>query len=486
MVAMTSPISGIDPSFNQGDNDRIVMQNLYDELVQQGVEGGASHPDNIEPMLAKSWQISPDGRTYTFKLRDDVTFASGNPLTAADVVYSLNRHLNAKASAAYTMTGGLVGNFQSITALDNLTVQIQLKLADPLLLVDLARQVFIVDSKALESQGGTTDKGNAWISTHSGGSGPFVLESYQPDSQIVLRARDDYWGGTPLPTRVTIRIVQDPATLSTLADSGTFNLILQVANKDIDRIASSAGMNVLSHLSDQFVNIGLNVKKKPLDDVRVRQALNYATPVDQIIQAVGYGYVQPWVGVILDGMKFYKPLTNPYLYDLDKARALMKDAGLDHVKLAVTLVAGEPDHTAIATILQAEWAKIGVELTLNTLGPSAYYNALDGGTHDLYITRDRGHADPAFMLDYFVGCSPYNYTEYCNNEVQSWLVEAHTSNDPARRAELYQQVNQKAMAEALYIQLFQLKNVIVADQRLTGYIFYEDNYQRFAPMTIGQ
>ena len=197
-VAINSGISSIDPAFACNTQyDYWVVKNTYDTLVQYAAKPAADGRPII-PALAKSWTISKDGLTYTFKLRRDVKFSSGNPMTADDVVYGLQRVRAKKGCQDYVLTLGDPKSIASISKVDDYTVQIKLLRRSPVFLGQLTQTgLSPVDRKELAQHGGMSKAGDEWLATHAAGTGAYTIGNYQPDSEVELKARPDYWQGKP-------------------------------------------------------------------------------------------------------------------------------------------------------------------------------------------------------------------------------------------------------------------------------------------------
>ena len=207
VVAVNSGVTSLDPAQAcTAFYDYTIVKNLYDPLVDYGTKVVAGGKRQIVPALASSWKVSNGGKTYTFQLRHGVTFSSGNPLTSADVVYSLNRTIASGGCQDYVLTFN--NKFTSIKAMGQDTVQLTTAQPDPLLLDQLAQTgTGPLDEKVLKQHGGTGKAGNNWIATHAAGTGAYTLTSDQPNNKVVLTARKDYWRGTPRNTKVDIRVV---------------------------------------------------------------------------------------------------------------------------------------------------------------------------------------------------------------------------------------------------------------------------------------
>lgn len=479
IVRTTAP-DNIDPAMTCTIFGGALVNNLYDRLVEYKREGDRLGPDLV-PMVAESWEVSDDGLEYKFDIRDGMTFASGNPLRAEDVVYSLERTRELGGCQGYNLEGGLYGNITSIEASDDSTVVIRFKEPDPLFLTNLTNNIGIIDKKVLEANGGVSDEGTAWLSNNGAGSGPFTLSNYDPESQIVLEARADYWQGAPGSSRLVFQIAKDASTVELLLNSSAADAAYDVPLHDIDRISQHPALKVVAGPALTFVNVGLNINREPLSDIRVRQALTHATPVEQIIEAFGGAYAHPLVGPIMRGQPFHAELENPYPFDLEKAKALIDEAGAAGTELSIIIKSGENVHQEIATVLQEHWRQIGLEVEIRTLGSSAFFDELMGLKHDMYMIEDKSaNSDPGYLLSFFVRCGdPYNWTAYCDPQVDELLSSARSSLDQAEREKAYTAIAEKVTSDAPYIQLFQKDLAIVAGESVDGFVFSPESEDRY-------
>lgn len=474
-AAYTAPVTTIDPGSACDVPSYTTIQNLYDELV-------TTTGQVVQPMLASSYNANSNDTMYTFHLRHGVTFSSGDPLTSADVVFSLKYALKQNGCEGYVLTSGFPNEVTSIQAPNSDTVVVHLKTPDPIFLQTMSQQVVILDSKVVEAHGGNSKAGANWLSTHAAGSGPFTLTSYEPDNQIVLTARKGYWGGVPAPSKVVIRIVTDPSSMELLASSGAINMAFNVPLQDLPKVASNGNLNVIKNPSQFYVNVGFNVKKSPLNDPRVRQALTYATPFDQIVSTYGYGYATGLVGPLLPVMRGHQNLPNPYPYNPSKAKSLLTAAGVEGKSLTMVLQSGYPVEQNVATALQSAWKAVGIHLNVSIVPPSQFVNEVYNWKDQMYMITDgpEGSIDPGFFMGYFVACgNTFNWSNYCNKNVDNMLNKARTSPDPSVSTPLYQQIAQQVTKDAPYLMLLSLDHVVVTTKGLTGYTYYSDQATRF-------
>lgn len=485
-VAVNSAITTADPAFACTTYDYVVVKNTYDNLVTLGSERDATGAAKVQPALAERWELSADKRTYTFHLRSGVTFASGNPMTADDVVYSLRRVLDKEGCQQYVLTTGDAKAIKAITKVDNATVKIELRRADPLFLTLLAQTGNgVVDRKLLARHGGDGEAGDHWLATHSAGTGPYVLEAYNPDTQIDFRARKGYWGTAAKTGLVTMKIVTDATTLETLVRSGDVDMAYGIPLKDVKTLKSE-GKQVFANASQFYIYIGLNNSRPPFDDVRVRQALQAALPAGDIAQRFGYGYAQTFRGPIPPATAFSPklPAGKP---DVAKAKALLAEAGVTHATVTLDVKSGETLQADIATVVQNAYRPLGIDVKIATLGASAFSDKTNTFKSQMYIIKDGGTVnDPAYFLGFFVACgNPFNLVKYCSRSVDADLAAARREADPAKRQAAYDRLSATVDADAPVLPIFAPNNVVVAAPGLKGYVYYDDQQPLFASITVG-
>ena len=485
-VAFNSGLATIDPAFACDRSEYTVIRALYDQLVQSKPAADSKSGADVEPMLAKSWKTSKDGTTTTFELRDDVKFASGNPVTADDVVFSLNRGIDKEACANYVITAGLPDNFQSVKKLGPTTVQVVQKKPDPLFMESIAsRASSIIDSKLLKQHGGLSAKGDDWLASHGAGSGAYTLDTYRPDSEINLTATPDYWQGEQANSGVSIKIVTDPTTLETLTKSGQSNLVLGLTPKTARQLEDS-GTKIASDPSQFTTYFGMNNTKPPLDNVKVRQALAAVVPAKAISDQFGYGFSAPFVGPIPPAMDYYPdlPLPEP---DVEKGKQLIEESGVSNPSFQVDIENGESTHADIATVLQDAFKQIGVDMQIKTLGSASFTDRVYNFKSDSYIIDDGPTInDPGYFLGYLVRCGEaFNWAQYCNKSVDQKLEQARFSLSSEERAELYRQVSDQVISDAPYVSIWAKDNIVALPGGTTGYQYYTDQIPRLNAIGAG-
>lgn len=364
-IGLTSDPSHLYPLAGEELSSNIMYYNLYDPLVKRGADL------SFGPGLAESWE-NVDDVTWRFKLRDGVTFHNGNALTAADVVFTVNK-------ARESIRPDLVANIAEISAVDDLTVEIKTPKPYAVLPNDLA-ELLILDEEY------TTATGDEQMDLKPMGTGPYMLGEWIKEEKLTLKAFDDYWGGVPAIKNVTFRPITNPATRTAALLTGEVDVIQDLAVRDVDRVKREDGFTVVTRPSLLNVVLAMDTRAQsptiegdnPMTDRRVREAIARAVDVDAINKIVMNGLATPsdqfvpssHIGYV-DGMNFREM----YPLDIEKAKALMAEAGHPD-GFTMTLDATNNRYVNDAQIAQAlasMLAKIGVTLELNIMPKSNFW-----------------------------------------------------------------------------------------------------------------
>ncbi len=481
VLAWTSDVHTLNPGMAIDTASDEIILNIYDTLVDyklKEVDKGAYKAivGEFAPALAESWEISEDGRTYTFHLRKDAKFHNGDLVTSHAVKYTLD---------ALAKWGWLYSNIDSVEAPDDYTVVVHLKKADPLFLHYLwLYSAGIVNPKLVEAHGGYTSD-NKWLTSNDAGSGPYKLVSWKPGEEIVLEAVKDHWR-KPKIDKVVIKIVKDPSVVEMMLKTGEIHGPATVPDKDINMMMKEPNLKylVFDSYCDVFYVI-LNCQQYPLNVTKVRQALAWATPTDQIIKLVTYGWAEPAKSIVPKNTFGHDPSPWVYSYNITKAKELLKEAGFEKgVNLVAYIPPSWTTYVQILTILQDAWKKAGVNLEIRKVEDSTYWDMLWKGQIPVTIMDWPSFvADPGYHLMFLVHSKSIgpngNWAFYNNSKVDKLVSDAYNASDPGVKAKLLSDV-QKILAEDVpYIPLYYPKYVFFMNKKLTGYAFYPDTLTRY-------
>jgi peptide/nickel transport system substrate-binding protein len=433
-MAWAQDATGLDPHTQTAFSSLRLLDLVYETLVRHDVTL------TVVPALAESWEFSEDGMTLTFRLDADAKFHSGAQVTAADVKASLERILD-EATAAATRANFL--SIASIDTPDDTTVVFHLSQADaPILEAFTSVNAAIVPASAIEA--GT-------LGTEAVGSGPFKLESWEPNSRAVLTANADWAGGDVALDGITITVLPDETAIlaslragqtdfALLNDPLVATLVPNEPNLQLNR-APVLAYNVLQ----------LNPSRPPMDKLEVRQAIACAVNRQEIIDTAQVGEGQVTGPLTIPAYKSDPATLFCYEQDVDRAKELMAAAGeADGFTAKVIAATGEPPYAANeAQVLQSQLAAIGVKLTIETMDLKVYVDTWLKGDFDMAVAQNGGRPDPYPMYNrYFTkDGNLVKVSNFVDPELDKLLQEGRVETDPAKRKPIFQEFEAK-LAEA--------------------------------------
>lgn len=465
-----------DPAIAGETTNLFVHNTTYDQLV----EIKAGNLGKIEPKVADSWEFTPDMKTFTFKLHPGIKFASGNPLTAEDVRFTYDRIKNVKAAASTNISA-----LEKVEVVDDMTVKFTLSEATPQFLAVAANpSLGIEDSKLVKEHGGTdaadadkTDKAKEWLDQHSAGSGPYVLTSWTPKSEIVFDANKDYWRGKPAFDKVIMKHVSDPTTALQMLEKGDADIVpfldydlVEQAQADSNlkvNIGQSLDENYLAMNSDPAIS-------KPLSDKRVRQAIALSVDTDGIIKAILRGYGTRAPSIIPVGMPGVD-VKDVQPRDLTKAKALLKDAGYENGFDVNLHYGSNPTRETVAAKIKADLKEVGINVNLSPMEQSVYLSemraqklpfAFGGWTPD-YI-------DVTMWTHFFSfpDTSIAFRMKYDSPKTVEIAKQIETEMDPGKRADLVKQWETQVMDDMPYMMLYQSQTISAMNKDIKGFAFH--------------
>ncbi len=347
----SEPLTNWDPAI-EFSNGIHVHNNMYEQLLRYD-----SIEEKIIPMLAESYTVSEDGLTWTFNLRAGVKFQNGDDFTAEDVKFSVERTMQLAAGASYIWSA-----VESINVVDPLTVEFKLAYKNPLdLVAATGYAAFIYSSKCVNED-------NTWIDETPGcGTGPYMLRSAKWGDEVILQKFDGYWGGWQENSIdiVVFKKVSETATRRQMIETGEAAITVELPYTDVEVLKNNPEVVVSVNPSLQNLIGMFNTQKAPLDNVKLRQALAYAFPYQAVIDTVIGGYGQQSYGMVPAGLWGWSDQLPRYEYDLEKAKALLEEAGAgSDLSLVLTYTAGNEAEKSTAELYKSELAKLGVNLDI--------------------------------------------------------------------------------------------------------------------------
>lgn len=449
------------------------VANLVDYVVETLV--AIDQDGNVQPLLATSWEISDDGLEYTFSLREGVTFHDGLPLDAAAVKASLERVRDPNIRVV------IRGPFTAITgieAVDATTVKLVLGQPSAVLLPGLAMtQAGIVSPATIEA--GTPGYDTI---AEPVGTGPYAFAEYVEGSHVTVTRNSAYWGALPYYDTVNFQIVPEAATRESLLLAGQVDMIVLPPVADIPALEANPAVKVILAPSDRAIFISLNNNQAPLDDARVRQALNYAVDREAIVSAILFGAADVMDAPMAPSQFGYCGL-GAYPYDPDKARQLLSDAGVaPGTKLSFIAPTGRyvQDFQA-AEAIAGYLGAVGLEVELSTMDWPTYVGSIlkpadENGVELAMLGFAAPYLDAEYQLTQLRSTSAppngLNTAFYDNAEVDEWAAAALAEPDAEARKGLYCRASAQVWQDAPWIFLWNQRFPIVHSAAVTNVSYY--------------
>lgn len=461
IVLTGSDASTFDPHFCFDSATELFNKNIYSNLTRFNVGM------QIEPSLALSWSTSDDGLQWTFNLRPDVKFHDGTNLTAHDVKASFERILNPDTGSPRR---SVLIAIREVEVKDDLTVVLHTNYPTGALPQQLAHPAAAVISKAaLEAYGKELGRNPV-------GSGPFKLKEWKIGEEIVLERFENYYAGAPMVQTVYFRVVPEDSVRAMLLQAGQADIALWLPVSEVQRLSADPNIKTLEVVSVMTHYYALNCTKPMLNDVRVRQALNYALDVDLIVDHIleGQGEV---ADAPLSKLTWGYSSTKKYPYDLEKAKALLAEAGYPNgIELELWHTVGRYlMDVQINENVQAQWAKAGINVKLRQWEFQALMEAVKEGVHDMvYLgwSPSTGDADQALYatLHGSQWVPQSNRALYKNDTVDKLMDDARVEIDPVVRADLYRQAIAIITEECPWVFMFWPKQVLMYRSNIDGLV----------------
>ena len=347
------------------------VSNLYAGLVKVIVE---DEKFVTIPELAESWEVAPDGKTWTFHLRKGVVFANGDPLKSDAVVYSYQRVLKLAKSPAWLFSDVLGLTEESISAPDDYTVKIVTNGAPSNVVLTMMGNTLsgVLNPKVVKEHEVDGDMGELWLTDHSAGAGPYVLEQWERKIKVVFKANENYWRGVSRIKTVIIQDIPEPTDQLLLLKKGDIDVAWDLTAEQANSLKGDPDVSIASTPGQSDEYVGMNAGWGPFKDVRVRQAVKYAIDYDAIINKVMNGFAINNQQFLPVGYFGYVE-NNPYYQDIEKAKELMAEAGYaDGFDVELVTNTTERRRTE-AVVVQENLAKIGIRAEINLMQASQMY-----------------------------------------------------------------------------------------------------------------
>ena len=467
VAAIAGSPDQLDPHLTSAYFSFQILENVYDTLVEPDLEL------QMQPALAESWETSEDQLTWTFTLREGVTFHDGSELTADDVVYSMNR-IKEEGANAFRLE-----SVEEVTAVDDLTVEFALSRPTPNLLANVGA----FKAMAILPDGAAEDLD---LATEANGTGPFSLASYSEAEGAELEANPDYWGDGPTIEGVEFRFVSEPTAALTALQTGEIDWTDNIPPQQISTLEGEESVTVGSVPSNDYWYFAANQQREPFDDVRVRRALAFAIDREAVTQAAKFDAATVNQTAIPETSAWYYDYA-PYEHDPEQAQQLLEEAGVSDLSVELMVTDEYPETIQAAQVIESQLSEIGVTAEIRTLDFASWLDAQGQGDFDVFLLGWLGNIDPDdFYYAQHHSTGGYNFHGYANEEVDRLLDEARQETDEDTRKDLYDEAVTLIVDEASYVFLYNPDVVHGWGPDVAGYEARPDRAIRFRDVELNR
>ncbi|PFG19255.1 ABC transporter substrate-binding protein [Serinibacter salmoneus] len=466
IAAIAGEPDQLDPNNTSAYFSFQVLENVFDNLVE---------PDEnleMQPALAESWELSDDQLTWTFHLREGVTWHDGTDFTAGDVAYTYNRIMDEELANAWRFSA-----VESVEAPDDSTVVITVTQPSPNLLSSIGgfKGLGIVQEANVTS---------GEIQTAPIGTGPFSVTEYVSGDHISLAANEDYWGGEPEVAGVEFRFISEPSTALAALQNGEIDWTDNIPPQQVADLEGDDALVLGVEPSNDYWYFALNQDVEPFDDVRVRQAIAYAVDREAIVQAVSYGTAKENQLAIPQTSAWYTAY-DEYNYDLERAQELLDEAGVSDLEIDFMATSDYPESSTAAQVLASSLEDLGITVTIRTPDFATWLDEQGSGNWDALMLGWLGNIDPDdfyYAQHHSEGGS--NFQGYSNPDVDALLDSGRVETDEAARAEIYAEAATMIADDASYIYLYNPAIIQAWSPDLEGYVARSDAAIRFHDVSL--
>lgn len=456
----------LDPHAAVAAGTEEILFNIFEGLVKPDSDG------NLVPAVASDYKIEDEGKTYTFYLREGVKFHDGTPVTVEDIKYSIERC--ADTSGEGTLLVSAFSNIESVEIVDEKTVSIHLMNADTDFLSELTSAVI-----------------PAWNEDPAGnpiGTGPYRYVSRVVQDSIQLEKFEDYWGTPANITNITLKVIADSDMIVTNLKSGAIDMFCRISTDQANELAGTE-FDVYEGTMNLVQAMYLNNAFEPFADVRVRQALCYAVDAQAILDLAFDGK-----GTVIGSSmfpafgKYYMPeLSNAYPRDVEKAKALLAEAGYeDGLSFTITVPSNYQQHVDTAQIIVEQLKEVNVNASINLVEWETWVN-------DAYVGRqfeatvvgvDASTLSARALLERFNSDNGKNFINFNSAAYDEAYQAALASTDDAEQTAYYKTCEQVLSDEAANVYIQDMASLVALNNRYGGYVFYPMYVQDFAKLYV--
>lgn len=436
-VAIDSDYATLHPTDTMSSAESHITAQIYDALIAESYEDS----EVLEPRVADKWEVSKDGKCYTFYLNPNITFHNGDPVTADDVAFSLDLYSKSEYQ------GAVVEGMDHYEVVDEHTIKIYTThVYAPFL--HAMTDLYIADKKYAESVDENT------FAQEPVGCGPYKFVSHEVGDKAIFEAYEDYYRGAPKIKKVTFKVISDIASMGMAIQAGDIDFA-EIDASVKSTLEGTDGVKLIEADQTTFAFVAMNTEKEPYNNVKFRQAINYAIDRESLLASVQEGLGEVNSNLLTPGRLGYSDDQIKYTYDVDKAKSLLKEAGVkEGTDLGKMYVAEQ--YKLLAQMVQANLEAVGLKVEIEILEFNAYLDKLRQGDFGITALQMSLQGDTQQMA--MAVCSDYigmaNNSRYSNKEIDDMFNKATTIIDEKEREAHYQKIFAKIQEDAPYAVIY--------------------------------
>lgn len=494
IIALPNTPPRADSAFADQFVESEILVNCYDRLFEfkttvndHGIaimDGAGFAP--VEPMLAESWETAEDRLSHTIKLRKGVKSNFGNEMTSEDVRWSIERNLALGANGPFYLGAVTFSDMKNFEVVDPHTFTIKLDRPSALFFKVFALPMLSIHDATEGKKHATADDpwAAAWFKVNSAGFGAYSIVKWAPGEQVVLDANPNYWAGEPTIKRLVFREVPDSANRVALLQNGDVDLAWSLGARERQTLANSKGVKIYSvEPGQQSSLLGMTTTIAPFDNLKVRQAVCYAVPYDELVNTVTLGTGRRQMSPLPAPYEFYDGSLNPYTTDIERAKSLLAEAGLPNgfsTTLGFSTAAPEDEQTAI--ILKSGLAKAGIDVKLDKQPIGAYVERWLNGSFPM-ITMYLGAFVPdaayALRIWFYSRNNILAFTRWVDEEVNDKIDQLQVEFDDGKRKELTVELQRRILEAAPMAFLIEPGIHYAVRETISGVQYFTDSGTRY-------
>ncbi len=458
---------GLDPAFVDDGESAKVMCNIYEGLVAYGDDN-----TEIKPCLAESWDISQDGKEYTFHLKTGVKFHDGTDFNADAVVKSVQRQLPPNVTEDMPYASFTFAGVKSVEAVDTNTVKFTLDAPNTPFLANLAMTLAapIVSPTALE-------KNNGNLNEHPVGTGPFKFVSWEKGEKVTIEKNNEYWGEKPKLDKVVIKITKENSVRASELMTGSIDAMDGLDPNDVDKLKEK-NMTIFSKPGMNINYMAFNCDRAPFNDPKLREAISYAIDRNELVKYLYQGYADPAKTMLPDFIAGYKANVAAYEYNPEKAKEMLKELGQENLQIKMITYSNPRPYNSVggqklAESIQNYLSKVGITATIDVYQWTEYKEKTKQGEGDIKFygwNGDNGDADNFMsLLDSKEITSSLNIARYSNPDVDALLAKGKSIVNGDARNAIYGDLQDIAAKDAPWVPISYSKQMAASSPKIKNF-----------------